>query len=144
MVDLAFLLITFFMLATSLAKPKAMPLAMPVGPPGPVSEKTTMTICLGKNNQALWYLGMAEKPLSAPEIVNYSKNGVRRAIIEAGKIVFKTTGKTMTVILKPSAHSVYANVVAALDELNIANVPSYAIANISPKEVELLKHQNAW
>ncbi len=144
MVDLAFLLITFFMLATSLAKPKAMPLTMPVGPPGPVSEKTTMTICLGKNNQALWYLGMADKPLSAPQMVNYSNNGLRRAIIETGKAVFKTTGKSMMVIVKPSAHSVYANVVAALDELNIANVQSYAIANISPKDTDLLKLHRAW
>lgn len=35
MVDLAFLLITFFMLTTSLTKPREMPVVMPAdGPPG--------------------------------------------------------------------------------------------------------------
>ena len=144
MVDLAFLLITFFMLATSLAKPRIMPVAMPVGPAGAVSEKTTMTICLGKNNRVLWYRGMPDKPLSVPEVVDYSKKGLRRTIIETGKTIFKTTGKNMMVIVKPSPHSVYANMVDALDELNIANVQLYAIANISPKDIDLLKQQKAW
>src|ERR1700709_1704103 len=70
MVDLAFLLITFFIMATSLAKPKAMDLAMPVGDHSePVPETRTMTICLGKGNQALWYIGMPERPLTSPQLV---------------------------------------------------------------------------
>lgn len=144
MVDLAFLLITFFILTTTLSKPRAMLLAMPVGPASAVGESTTVTICLGKNNQALWYRGMAEKPLTTPTIVDYSKRGLRRAIIEAGKQVFKSTGKTMMVVVKPSSHSVYANMVAAIDELNITGTESYAIADISPKDIDLLKQQNAY
>src|ERR1700679_3794129 len=74
MVDLAFLLITFFMLTTSLAKPRNMPLVMPTdGPPGPWSDKRTMTIDLGKNNKVIWYLGMVEKPLSTPKVSGYGK-----------------------------------------------------------------------
>jgi hypothetical protein len=45
----------------------------------------------------------------------------------------------MIVILKPSEHSVYDNLVNAIDELNIGNVSSYAIADISPKDIEMLK-----
>src|SRR3569833_1495702 len=75
MVDLAFLLITFFIMATSLAKPKAMSLAMPIpeSPPEPVSDLTTMSICLGKGNKVMWYMGMPEKPLTTPKIVDFSK-----------------------------------------------------------------------
>jgi hypothetical protein len=50
----------------------------------------------------------------------------------------------MMVVVKPSSHSVYANMVAAIDELNITGTESYAIADISPKDIDLLKQQNAY
>ena len=144
MVDLAFLLITFFMLTTALAKPRIMRVIMPAdGPPGAVSEKTTMTLVLGKNNQAVYYLGMADKPLTTPKLIGYGKE-MRVAIIETGKQVFASTGKTLMVLVKPAGHSVYANLVAALDELNITQVPSYAIAAISPKDIDLLKQKGIY
>ena len=144
MVDLAFLLITFFMLTTSLKKPQAMPLITPAdGKPGAVSEKTTMTIDLGKNNKTLWYLGMAEKPLSVPKVAGYGKE-IRMAILETGKQVYAATGKNLMVIIKPAEHAVYENLVDALDELNIAKVPSYAIATISQKDIEFLKQKGIW
>ena len=140
MVDLAFLLITFFIMTTSLEKPRAMDVAMPVpGPSEPVPESRTMTICLGKNNKALCYLGLADKPLSTPKLVDYSKNGLRAAILNTAKTVLKRTGKTMIVIVKPDAHSVYADLVATLDELDVAKVPSYAIADITRKDIDLLE-----
>lgn len=145
MVDLAFLLITFFIMATSLAKPKAMDLAMPVkGKSEPVPESRTMTICLGKDNQVLWYLGMAEKPLTSPQLVSFGKAGLRAALVNTSRQVFKISGKPLIVILKPSAHSVYSNFVSALDELNITNIQSYAVTAISPKDIDLLKQQKAF
>src|ERR1700744_4292282 len=133
MVDLAFLLITFFILTTSLAKPKAMNIAMPVkdAPADAWAETQTMTICLGKNNQVLWYLGLPDKPLIQPRIVDYGKAGLRAAIVEMSKSIVKSTGKPMIVILKPSSHSIYDNLVPAIDELNIGNVTRYAIADMS-------------
>jgi len=146
MVDLAFLLITFFMLATSLSKPHMMAVAMPAKdtPVGGDPASRTMTICLGKNNQALWYLGMADKPLTVPTLVNYSRTGLRNAILNTSNKIFKATGKGLVVIVKPSAHSLYSNLVSTLDELNITSVPSYAIADISPKDIDLLKEQKAF
>lgn len=146
MVDLAFLLITFFILTTSLIKPKIMDVAMsPKGmPPGGEAASRTMTICLGKNNRVLWYLGLPDKPLVQPTMVNYGKNGLRAAIINNERSVLKNTGKTLQVILKPSAHSVYDNLVNSLDELNITSVEFYAIADISPKDIEMLKQKNAY
>jgi biopolymer transport protein ExbD len=141
MVDLAFLLITFFMLTTSLIKPRVMPVVMPSdGPPGAVSEKTTMTILLGKNNHALWYLGMADKPLTTPKLIGYGKD-MRSAIVETGKQVFASTRKPLMVIIKPNEHSIYDNLVTVLDEMDIIKVPTYAIAAIQPKDTELLKQK---
>lgn len=146
MVDLAFLLITFFIMATSLAKPKAMSLAMPIkdSHPEPVSDLRTMTICLGKNSMALWYMGMPEKPLTTPAIVDFNKTGLRAVLINTRKKILQISGKPMMVILKPSAHSVYSDFVAALDELNITGIQSYAVANITPQDIDMLKQQEAF
>jgi biopolymer transport protein ExbD len=146
MVDLAFLLITFFIMATTLAKPKAMDLAMPIKTSNPeaVPESRTMTICLGKNNQVLWYLGMAEKPLTTPQLVGFGKTGLRAALLNTSKSIFEKYRKPLIVILKPSAHSIYSDFVSALDELNITNIQSFAVANISPKDIDLLKQQKAF
>src|SRR6476660_5124411 len=73
MVDLAFLLITFFMLTTTMSKKSGMDLAMPVGDdPGKVSEARTMTVCLGDHNKMLWYMGTKESPSNTPEVKNFS------------------------------------------------------------------------
>ncbi|HVV55160.1 MAG TPA: biopolymer transporter ExbD [Mucilaginibacter sp.] len=144
MVDLAFLLITFFMLTTSLTKPHVMEINMPVGPPSADPESRTMTICLGKSNMAVCYLGLADRPLIAPHLVNFGKNGLREAIVSAERKVLAATGKPMIVILKPSGHTVYNDFVAAIDELDITDVPSYAIAKTAPADIQLLKQQQAY
>lgn len=145
MVDLAFLLITFFIMATSLAKPKAMDLAMPADTrTEPVPQSRTMTVCLGSNHHVVWYLGMIENPLMPPTSASFSKKGLRQALISTSKKVLKATGKPMIVLLKPSAHAVYSDFVTALDELNITNIQTYAVARIVPEEIDMLKQQKAF
>jgi len=144
MVDLAFLLITFFMLATTLSKPKQIPLTVPAnGPDGPVPESRSMTVCLGKNNQVLYYLGLSDKPLAGPQIVRQGET-LRRALVETGRRVLATTGKDLIVVLKPDEHSLYSNLVDALDELDISNVKTYAIAKISAKDIDMLKQRGIY
>jgi len=144
MVDLAFLLITFFMLTTSLQKPRRMEVNMPVdAPPQPYAENTTMSICLGAKNKAVFYLGMPEKPVTTPQIVNYGKD-VRTAIFDMTQRVFAKTGKKMSLIIKPAEHSRYENLVDVLDEANITKVSSYAIAKITPSDVNLLKEKGIY
>jgi biopolymer transport protein ExbD len=143
LVDLAFLLITFFMLTTTLSKPKALPLVTP--PPGPavaVAASSTMTVCLGRNNQAICYLGQVDNPLTTPKMVDYNK-GLNNIIIQTAKQI-NTKGKTMFVIIKPSDHSIYKNLVATLDAMNVNGVSSYAIAQIAPKDILLLKQKGIY
>ena len=144
MVDLAFLLITFFIMTTMLAKPKAMDLAMPIHDgPSPVPETRTMSVCLGKDNKVMWYIGMPEKPLTTPKLVDFTKTGLRAALLTEVKEL-QSPGKPLIVILKPSDHSVYSNFVAALDEFNIINIQLYSVANITPKDIDMLKQQGAF
>jgi biopolymer transport protein ExbD len=142
MVDLAFLLITFFIMTTTLSKPKAMDVAMPdkdekVKDELPVAASRSMTLLLGANDKVEWFIGEPGK--SAPETVGYGKDGLRKVLVEKSKEVQASTGKYMVVLIKPSDKSNYRNMVDALDEMKITAIQSFAIIDILPAEVELLK-----
>src|ERR1700749_1316489 len=75
MVDLAFLLITFFIFTTTLQKPKAMSLIMPdkdekTKDQLPVAASRTMTLLLGANNKFEWWIG-EELKSTATVVPNY-------------------------------------------------------------------------
>src|SRR5436190_6350652 len=60
MVDLAFLLLTFFMLSTTFSKPKTMEINMPVKPTTPQDElkvNNAVTLLLTDKNKIFWYFG---------------------------------------------------------------------------------------
>jgi biopolymer transport protein ExbD len=149
MVDLAFLLITFFILTTTLQKPKAMDLTMPDKDEKddtrlPVPETRTMTVLLGSNNKVEWFMGMPSKPLTAPTVTGFGKTGIRESLMEKSKQVLAASGKPMIVIIKPSDKSTYADMVTMMDELNIVGNEQRAIVDISPVEVDLLKRDNVY
>jgi len=146
MVDLAFLLITFFMFTTTLNKPKAMDLTMPDNSVQksqlPVAATRSMTILLGAHNKLMWYMGEAGK--SAPTVDSYGPNGLRKALIENGNQVAASHAAPdnfMIVLIKPSDQSTYENLVSALDEMSITNIKSYAIVKITQLEKDALKAQ---
>ncbi len=150
MVDLAFLLITFFMLTTTLSKPQSMNLGLPdkndeVKNDVKVDENRTMTILMGANNKVKIFRGLLAAPKLAPKSVAYGKDGLRKDLLEQNKAVLAYTaakGKPdqgMIVIIKPSKKSNYRNLVDVLDEMAIVGVPTYAIVNdFTPEETKLL------
>jgi biopolymer transport protein ExbD len=144
MVDLAFLLITFFIMATTLAKPKAMDTFWPDKSKKdvqlPVPESRTMTVLLGANDKLEWYIGAPGK--SAPTVDNFGKTGIRKTFIEKNKEIKATHAgpdNDMIVLVKASDKSTYKDFVSVLDEMNIAGINRYGIVDILPVEVELLK-----
>jgi biopolymer transport protein ExbD len=152
MVDLAFLLITFFMLTTTLSKPQSMSLGLPdkEDKPDPknqvkVDENRTMTILLGDNDKLVRYVGLLATPVDggAPKDFSYGKDGIRNELLKRKKLVVEYTGnkdKGMIVIIKPSKKSNYRNLVDILDEMAIVDVPTYAIVNdYTPEEKKLLE-----
>lgn len=154
MVDLAFLLITFFMLTTSLSKPQSMDLGLPDKDDDPsknkdikVDENRTMTLLLGDNNKMKMYMGLLATPKVAPKDVTYGKEGIRQEILKRKKEVLAYTGnkdKGMIVIIKPTKKSTYRNLVDILDEMAITDVPTYAIVNdFTPEESKLIGVENA-
>ena len=151
MVDLAFLLITFFMLTTSLSKPQSMNLAMPDKTPEDqppveltISEDRTLTILLVEKNKMVWYYGLANEPIEGPTVVGYGKNGIRKELLSKIKSVVAKYGdpkKGLIVLVKASKKSTYRNLVDILDEIAITNVPTYAIADITPEEKAMLEKE---
>jgi biopolymer transport protein ExbD len=158
MVDLAFLLITFFMLTTSLSKPQSMSLGLPDKDDDPsknkdikVDENRTMTVLLGENNKLIRYVGLLASPVAggAPKDFSYGKEGIRKELIARNKMVLEysaSKGKPkdgIIVIIKPSKKSNYKNVIDILDEMAIVGVGvsgSYAIVNeFTPEEQKLLE-----
>ena len=147
MVDLAFLLITFFILTTTLQKPKAMDLVMPDKDEEkqqqlPVKASTTMTILLGSNNKIAWFVGEPKADMVPPTIEGYGN--LRKTLIEKAKEVKAATGEDMMVIVKPSDKSNYNNLVTVMDELNITKNTKRAIVDIMPFELDLLKTNNIY
>ncbi len=148
MVDLAFLLITFFMLTTSMNKPQSMNLAMPdkdkkddVDTETLVSEERTMTILIGADNKMKWYMGKTDTPLEGPADQTYGKEGIRIELLKKVKSVPQITGdpeKGLIVIIKPSKNSNYRNLVDILDEMAITNVKAYAIVDMTPEDLAIL------
>lgn len=150
MVDLAFLLITFFMLTTTLSKPQSMPLGLPDKDEDPtkkkdmkVDENRTLTVLLGDNDKMVYYMGLLATPIAGPKDISYGKEGIRKELLKRKKSVVEYTGnkdKGLIVIIKPSKKSNYRNLVDILDEMAIVGVPSNAIVNdFSPEELKLLE-----
>jgi biopolymer transport protein ExbD len=155
MVDLAFLLITFFMLTTSLSKKQAIDLPMPdkkdtTSKPTQVDESKLMTILIGKDNKLMWYRGKFETPVEAPTETTFGKNGIRVALLKQvaiGKEISKRDGKPdqgLIVNIKASDSASYRNLVDILDEMAITKPQLSAIGDITPAEIDLLKQSGLY
>ena len=85
-----------------------------------------------------------KSPLIAPTVTGFNKDGIRKVLLETGKSVHDKTGKNMIVLVKPSDHAVYNNLVNVLDELTITNVSTYAIVDIDPHDTDMLKQKGIY
>lgn len=146
MVDLMFLLVTFFILTTSISTPQAMDIAKPdkndKHPENRLELKAskTMTILLGKNNKVAWYMGVAGE--SAPNIESLSQ--VDKSIIDNRKVAdASNVSGDFVVLVKPTSGSTFKNFVDIMDELEILKVKVRQIddVNIIPAEKEAMKSQ---
>jgi biopolymer transport protein ExbD len=141
LVDLAFLLITFFIFTTSIGEAKAMKLAMPAdGPPMPTPQSQSLTILLGSDNKVYAYAGewKAAKENGSIKETNYSQADGVGNIIRARQKSLVAANKQATdlvVVIKPTKASNYQNLVNLLDEMLINGVTRYAVIEPTAGEV---------
>lgn len=155
MVDLGFLLITFFMFTTTLTTPNTMEINMPYNDEkltkeeqNKVKESVAMTIILSKNHRVYYYEGLATDPAAPPDVKLTSfkaDGGIRDAIIakkkdvDARKRTGELTGKDeATFLIKPDDDSTYEDLVAILDEMAINDAKVYAVVDITPVDREFI------
>ncbi|MFN0016019.1 MAG: ExbD/TolR family protein [Saprospiraceae bacterium] len=161
MVDLAFLLITFFMLTTTLAKPQIMPVVMPekdleIEDLKPTPESQVLTLLLGTDDKVYYYEGITDAKLDSTD---YSAEGLRKVILDKKDRVKTQHGDVekddpknpgqkkkvskLNVIIKPTKDSRYKNLVDAFDEMKITNVALYVLLDISDQEMDFIKNPAA-
>jgi biopolymer transport protein ExbD len=149
MVDLGFLLITFFMLTTTLQKPSVMPLNMPdkddTNPDVKIkiNPKESLAIIPGKNDKVYYFQGNPEEdPNIQVQVADYSKDGIRKILKQFVAATPKEDdGKSKFVaVIKPLDESNYKNMVDILDEMAVCKISKYAIVDVTQKETDLVKN----
>jgi biopolymer transport protein ExbD len=141
MVDLGFLLITFFMLTTTLQKPSVMTLNMPdkniTEKTAPVPASKTLALIPGPLNKVYWFNGDPKDPATTVGVADYSASatGIRQVITDKKKAI----GEKFVVIIMPMDKSSYKNVVDLLDEMAITKSDRYAITEVAPATIEFIK-----
>lgn len=152
MVDLGFLLITFFIFTTTMSTPATMKLYMPKDEKDPknltdVKESGALTIMLGKGNGIYYYEGKLKPDGSNFQSSTYKD--IRDELIKKKHDVSElgraqgypkdSLDKDFVVVIKPNKESTYKNAVDILDEMTINQVHHFALVDITDDENMLIK-----
>ena len=144
MVDLGFLLISFFVITTEMTKPTVMDLAMPKdGPPTPLGESGALTVLVAGDKTIYYYEGDWDAAVKTNQVTrsNFAiKEGIREVIRTRQKQLDMTNAKdgrdALMLIIKPTDEAVYEDVIDMLDEALIHNIKRYTV--VKPSEAEAI------
>jgi biopolymer transport protein ExbD len=136
MVDLAFLLLTFFMLTTTLSRPHAMELVLPandnqeVETPMAIKESKTLTLVPGSKDKLYYYQGITNAQMKE---LSLDGSDLKALLSE-----LKAQTPDLMVFIKPHPDCTYGNVVQLLDDLNTSELTRYAFDKFGEFEQTLL------
>jgi hypothetical protein len=165
MVDLGFLLITFFVFTATMSEPTTLDLNMPKDikdkkEQTEVKESGVLSVMLGKEDVVYYYEGKLKEDGSNFQSTSFK--GIRDIIIKKrqevidrykqrpdpvceakmakeGKPISNCADRDFVVIIKPTKDATYKNTVDILDEMTINQVRTYAMVKIFDQEYELIK-----
>jgi len=138
MVDLGFLLITFFIFTTTMSQPTAFKLNLPKENTDhkddtQIKQSGALTILLGKDDNIFYYEGILD-----PSGKNFKSSTFRTIRDEIISKKRSTADKDFFVVVKPNDECNYKNVIDILDEMAINVVKRYALVDISDGENQLV------
>lgn len=150
MVDLGFLLISFFIITTEMTEPRVARLNMPHdGPFTKVEMTNALTVLIGKNNTIHYYQGDWQKAKESGQVFKTSfsrRNGLGEVIRTKQQMLDNITVKEegrngLMILIKPGADANYGSVVDVLDEILINDVKKYALVKPDPDEIKYMNEQ---
>ena len=144
MVDLGFLLITFFIFTTTMSQATAMKLNLPKDADKPedqnkAKQSGVITVLLGKDNNVFYYEGELES--NAANFKSSNFHDIRDVLMKKKNSVKEL--KDYVVIIKPSDECTYKNLVDILDEMTITVSTRYALVDILDIEAKLIQMSEA-
>jgi biopolymer transport protein ExbD len=139
MVDLGFLLITFFVFTTTMSQATAMNMNEPKDDPNnqlKVKNSGAMTLLLGKDDQVYYYYGELTDPSKQFKSSNFKD--IRKVILDKKRA---TPIGDLMYIIKSDKEATFKNAIDILDEMAINAVPPghYAEVDLSDTEAQLIK-----
>ncbi|NTU93958.1 MAG: biopolymer transporter ExbD [Chlorobiaceae bacterium] len=135
MVDVAFLLLTFFMLTTTFAKSNTMEINIPPET-GEVSvaERNVMTLRVPGDGYAYWSMA-EEAPRRTPlyETVGDEQNTLGRDLRQALQQQFAANRK-LVILVKISEKAKYKSLVDIIDELNLLKIDRFSLDDFTAQD----------
>lgn len=142
MVDLGFLLITFFVFTTTMAQSTAMNMNEPndkdTTQQMKVKNSGAMTILLGQNDQVYYYYGQLDPNTLSEQFKSTTYKEIRSLIVAKKK---STPEDDLMYIIKSDPKSTFKNAIDILDEMSISDIKPghYAEVDMTPQESELIR-----
>lgn len=138
MVDLGFLLLTFFVFTNTISQPTAMRLNLPKDTDKPedqnkAKESGALTLMLSKDRAVYYYEGILKTDGSNFKTTNFQ--GLRQVILDKKR---NTNPDDLVIVIKPDPQSSFRDVVDVLDEMTINVVERYAMVDIAESEQQLI------
>ena len=130
MVDVAMLLLTFFMLTTVFNKPQTMELNLPPdnNVAVEVAASTLLTVRVAPNMQIYWCMGNEPTALKKVEFKE-----LRPLLIEKLRNIPK-----LITLVQIDRDAKYNDMVDVMDELNLANITKFSIAPMKDADKKLM------
>ncbi|MFN8251627.1 MAG: biopolymer transporter ExbD [Ferruginibacter sp.] len=144
MVDLGFLLITFFVFTTTMARPTAMGIVYPKDETDrgtDICESCALTVIPADGNKIYYYEGML-RGSTVFKNTTFNAEGLRALLMDKKQRVKSIRGNEdeLALIIRPSDKSTYKNFVDVLDEVHITGIKRYFIDDISAGEEAMIGH----
>ena len=169
MVDLAFLLLTFFMLTTTFSKPKTVEINMRLKDGEPTKVNNAITVLLSDKDRVFWYFGEFKPGETQLNKTDFSDKGIRKEMLDKNSaahaevkrledelakrqiadstfkrlaVEAKSQKSALMVLIKTDDKAKYRNVIDILDELSISSVGKYAVVDMMKDEYDLIQKMN--
>lgn len=153
MVDLGFLLLTFFVLTTTMSNPTAMSIVVPAEEDkdapqedrDKVPEERVLTLLVSGEDRLYWYqgTGKAEDGIDL-NLIGYSSDQLRKLVAKKQKEAINHPNlrsfkdRDLIVMIKMTDDARYKNLVDILDEMAITRQSKYMLMDITPNELAIV------